>query len=72
MVEASQTVAKLLTQRLDAPGCAIIMEGMEIDYAHIKVIPLHNRAESDTQPKESVSYDVYPGFITTQPGLSVS
>ena len=40
IVHAAQKVGKVLLDSLDARGIAIIFEGFEIDYAHVKLIPV--------------------------------
>ncbi|KAG7096346.1 hypothetical protein E1B28_003790 [Marasmius oreades] len=48
----------------------VFFEGFEIDYTHVKLIPVH-QAEGGEQEQEGSTgpyYDVYPGYITTERG----
>lgn len=43
LVDASYTLAGYLMKAFGVPRCGMIFEGFEIDYAHVKLIPIHSR-----------------------------
>jgi len=70
MMLASKKVAKLLEKALDAKRVAMVMEGMGVNHAHIKLYPLHGLEKEfeEMWAKDKVFFDKYPGYITTQLG----
>ncbi len=46
---ASRKVAALLNSALGTAGCALALEGMGIDYCHVKLIPLHAPPKADVR-----------------------
>ena len=77
LVAAAFKVASLLKRSLEAQHCAMIFEGYEIDYAHVKLIPIINSGTSKEYctiaPKTEYS-ETYCGFVTSVdgPGADVS
>ncbi|XP_078589389.1 uncharacterized protein LOC144869765 [Branchiostoma floridae x Branchiostoma japonicum] len=67
----ARTVGLVLEKGLNAEGFAIVCEGMEIDYAHVKVIPLHKTTGS-IEPVEPLYMEKYVGFVTSKPGPTAS
>lgn len=67
---ASKKVAKLLEKSLDVKRVALVMEGMGVNHAHIKLYPMHGLEKefTETWAKEKVFFENYPGYITTQLG----
>ena len=67
---ASKKVAKLLEKSLNVKRVAMVMEGMGINHAHIKLYPMHGLEKefSEMWAKEKVFFDNYPGYLTTQIG----
>jgi diadenosine tetraphosphate (Ap4A) HIT family hydrolase len=67
---ASKKLAKLMEQGLGVHRVALVMEGMGINHAHIKLYPLHGLEEKfkETWAKERAYFENYPGFISTQLG----
>ena len=67
---ATKKVARILERGLDVKRVAMVMEGMGINHAHIKLYPLHGLAEKfeEIWAKERVFFDKYEGYITTQLG----
>jgi len=66
----AKKISKLLDEKLGVRRTALVMEGMGINHAHIKLYPLHG-LESDFVemiPEENIFFDKYKGFITTQLG----
>ncbi|KAF2705965.1 hypothetical protein K504DRAFT_87383 [Pleomassaria siparia CBS 279.74] len=43
LMDASYTLAGYLMKALGVSRCGMILEGFEIDYAHVKLIPIHSR-----------------------------
>lgn len=67
---ASKKVAGILESGLNVNRVAMVMEGMGIDHAHIKLYPLHGVAKKfqETWSKEKVFFEKYEGYISTQLG----
>jgi len=74
LMDASYTIAGYLMKAFGVPRCGMIFEGFEIDYAHVKLIPIHSR-EVYSQPLESgptteiAPYkERYRGYVTSLSG----
>lgn len=67
---AAKNVGRLLEKGLNVKRVAMVMEGMGINHAHIKLYPLHGLEEEfkEMWAKEKVFFENYPGYITTQLG----
>ncbi len=67
---AAREVAKLLDKKLGVQRTAMVMEGLGIDHAHIKLYPLYglNEKFKETWAKERVFFEKYEGYISTQLG----
>ncbi|MFH0714185.1 MAG: HIT family protein [Candidatus Diapherotrites archaeon] len=68
--KAAQKVAKVLEKRLPVKRVALVMEGLGVDHAHLKLYPLHG-LEQKFQEKwanEKTFFDQYEGYISTQLG----
>jgi len=48
LVGAAHTVARILKEAFGLGRCGMIFEGFEIDYAHVKLIPIHEAAENSS------------------------
>ena len=64
---ASQKVAKLLEKKIPVKRVALVMEGMGINHAHIKLYPMHGLKD---QYAEMINidrqfFDKYDGHIST-------
>jgi histidine triad (HIT) family protein len=70
-LKSARTLAQKLNQKLGTKRTGLIIEGMGIDHAHIKLIPMHGIPEGDWQPilsdKKEFSKQ-YGGFLTTHDG----
>ncbi len=71
LLRFAQKVGKMLDKALGTKRTGLIMEGMGVDHAHVKLIPLHG-IESDkwlainsNYPK---FYEKYPGYIASHNG----
>lgn len=67
---AAKKAANLLEKALGVSRVALVMEGMGVNHAHIKLYPLHGLTEKFTEmwAKEKVFFEKYPGYLTTQTG----
>lgn len=72
-MSASKKVAKILEKGLNITRIAMVMEGMGINHAHIKLYPLHGITEKfkEIWAKEKVFFDKYEGYISTKLGPKV-
>jgi beta-aspartyl-peptidase (threonine type) len=68
LVEAAHIVADVIKRGLGVPRVGIFFEGFEIDYTHVKLIPVHSSGPLETVIPPATFHERYPGFITTQPG----
>ena len=67
---AAKTVARVLEKGLEVFRVAMVMEGMGINHAHIKLYPLHGVSEKfkEMWASERVYFKEYEGYISTQLG----
>lgn len=67
---ASKKVAKLLDEALPVKRTSMVMEGMALDHAHIKLYPMHGLKKKfeATLADEQVYFRKYEGYISTQLG----
>ncbi|RDW63722.1 hypothetical protein BP6252_11267 [Coleophoma cylindrospora] len=72
LMEASHAAAQALKKGLGVRRCGIFFEGFEGEYAHTKIIPIHNPSasqEAETVICGPAPYsDDYQGYLTTQLG----
>jgi histidine triad (HIT) family protein len=70
MFVAAKKVAKLLDKALGTKRTAIVMEGLGINHAHVKLYPVYGLTEEfqEMWAKDKVYFEKYPGYITTQLG----
>ena len=66
LMVASRKVAHLLDERLGSMRTCMVMEGMEIDHAHIKLYPLYKIGSPVSH--ETIDLNVYPGYLSTKHG----
>jgi len=66
-MQAGKEVAKLLDKKLETQRTALVMEGMGVNHAHLKLYPLHGLDEkfSPLEAKEEKFFENYPGYLTT-------
>ena len=64
---ATKTVAKKLEKALGVKRVAMVMEGMGVNHAHIKLYPMHGLDDEfkEMQAKDQMFFRKYPGYITT-------
>jgi len=67
---AARNVAKLLDNSLKVQRTALVMEGLGVNHAHIKLYPVHGLDEKfkEIWAKDKVYFEKYPGYISTQLG----
>lgn len=74
LVRAAYTVAQILKKTFGLRRCGMIFEGFEVDYAHVKLIPIHeaehNLGNSSLCPGLELSTyeEKYPGYVTSLSG----
>ena len=73
MMLASREVAKILEMAFKTSRVAMVMEGMGVNHAHIKLYPLHGVTEKfqETWAKEKKFFEKYEGYISTQLGPQI-
>lgn len=73
LMSVSKKVAKILESSLGTPRIAMVMEGMGVNHAHIKLYPLHGLKDKfkEIWAKDKVYFDNYKGYISTQTGPKV-
>lgn len=74
VIEAKKVSKVLMKHFKDVGRVGLIMEGMGVDHAHIKLFPMHDTAYlKKGQWKQSLSgkhdyYETYPGYIISTDG----
>jgi histidine triad (HIT) family protein len=71
---AAKKVAKMLEKGLGVHRVCLVMEGMGINHAHIKLYPLHGLSEKfvETWAPQKIYFEKYEGYISTQLGAQKS
>lgn len=71
---ASKKVAKMLEKALKVKRIAMVMEGMGVNHAHIKLYPMHGLEKEFKEMivKDKIFFSDYPGYITTQLGPPIN
>lgn len=65
----SKEIAKMLEKGLGVSRVAMVMEGMGINHAHIKLYPLYGVDEKFKEmAKDRVYFEKYKGYLSTQLG----
>ncbi len=68
LMHATHTVAASLIEAFGVEQCGMIFEGFEIDYAHVKLIPIHSR-KGDIITTISAPYEEkYQGYVSSLHG----
>lgn len=70
LMSTSKKVALLLDKKLNVKRTAMVMEGLGVNHAHIKLYPIYGLDEKfkETWAKERVFFEKYEGYISTQLG----
>ena len=71
---AAKKVVRILEKGLNVKRVAMVIEGMEINHAHIKLYPMYGLTEKfkPMVAKEKIFFEKYKGYISTQEGPEVS
>ena len=71
---ASKKVAKVLEKALKVEIIAMVMEGMGVNHAHIKLYPMHGLEKEFKEmiAKDKIFFSDYPGYITSQMGPPIN
>ena len=66
----ARELGKILDEKLGTQRTAMVMEGMGVNHAHIKLYPLHGLGEEfeAIEAGDKVFYDNYQGYISTLMG----
>ena len=67
---SAKKVARILEKGLDTKRVAIVMEGLMINHAHIKLYPIHGLEEkfAEILSDERIFFNKYVGYISTKLG----
>ena len=67
---AAKKVSKLLDKTLKTKRTALVMEGLGVNHAHIKLYPIYglDKKFEETWAKEKIFFERYQGYISTQLG----
>lgn len=70
IMNATKKVANLLDRKLNVKRTAMVMEGLGVNHAHVKLYPIYGLGGKfeEIWAKDKVYFDKYPGYITTQLG----
>ena len=69
-LSASKKVAKILEKGLNVKRVAMVMEGLGVNHAHIKLYPVYglDKKFEETWAKDNIFFEKYEGYISTQTG----
>jgi diadenosine tetraphosphate (Ap4A) HIT family hydrolase len=67
---AAKKVTRILEKGLKVKRVSLVMEGMGVNHAHIKIYPMHGLEDKfkETVARERVFFEKYPGYISTRYG----
>ena len=70
---AAKRVARVLEKGLDTQRVILVMEGLMVDHAHIKLYPVYGLQEKfeEILADERVYFEKYEGYISTKLGPQV-
>ena len=68
LVNAARTVYWILKTALRVEWVGMFMEGFEIDYAHVKLLPIPMEQCVTSVDAVGTFHENYQGYLTTQPG----
>ncbi|KAJ2741034.1 hypothetical protein GGI20_005462 [Coemansia sp. BCRC 34301] len=65
----AKRVDKVLRRGLNVDRCALVIEGLMVPHAHVKLIPLHGLDGRTTVLSEGTAFtDTYAGYVTSMEG----
>ena len=67
---SAKEVVELLKEKLNVKRVALVIEGLGINHAHIKLYPLHGLSKTfeEMWAKDQIYFEKYEGYISTQLG----
>ncbi len=67
---AAKEVGRMLDEKLNVQRTALVMEGMGVNHAHLKLYPLHGleKGFAAIVPEGNVFFERYEGYLTTKLG----
>jgi histidine triad (HIT) family protein len=70
----AKNIGKELDEKLGVERTALVMEGMGVNHAHIKLYPLHGLGKEFKMitPEGNIYFDKYEGYLTTKLGPKAS
>ena len=70
LMSFTKKIVKMTEKGLEVKRVAMVMEGMGINHAHMKLYPLHGVDEKfkEIWADEKVFFDKYEGYVTTKLG----
>ncbi len=71
LFETAREVSELLERSLECKRVGLVAEGMGIDHAHVKLIPMHGIPDGPWEPMLSIEHpfsERYVGYLTTHDG----
>ncbi|MBI4163989.1 MAG: HIT domain-containing protein [Candidatus Aenigmarchaeota archaeon] len=70
LMVASRKVGKILEKGLNVKRVAMVMEGLGMNHAHIKLYPLHGLLDrfKEMWAEDKVFFEKYKGYLSTQLG----
>ncbi|XP_053346187.1 uncharacterized protein si:ch211-256m1.8 [Clarias gariepinus] len=72
LILAAKQVAQLLQEGMGARGVALIFEGLEINHAHVKLIPILTKPGKMPSSVPPQFCRIYPGYVTSVDGPPAS
>ena len=69
----SRIVGKILEKGLRVKRVAMVMEGLGVNHAHIKLYPLHGLLDrfKEMWAEDKVFFEKYKGYLSTQLGPKI-
>lgn len=77
LIEAAHSVAQVLKSAFGARQIGMMFEGFEIDYAHVKLIPIRDPSVTSESPHirtplyQAEYHESYPGYLTSLQGPTI-
>ncbi len=75
MLKAARHLSAILNDKLGTKRTGLIIEGMGVDHAHVKLVPMHGIPEGDWKPMLSGDpkfSEKYEGYLTSHDGPRMS
>jgi histidine triad (HIT) family protein len=75
IMKAAKKLAAILNKKLQTKRTGLIIEGMGVDHAHVKLIPMYGIGDGNWKPilsSTSEFSETYNGYLTTHDGPRMS